>query len=88
MCNRQQAGLHAPVYNQCDMLRLCEATYENMSVLIRKNYFKKQGASIPWRETIFVKILKTVFCRQLNKHYDRNYSSPNNGFKIWGSFVK
>ena len=39
-----------------DMSRLLEATfcYENMSVLIRKNYFifKKWGEFIPWRRTI------------------------------------
>ena len=51
-----------------------------MSVLIRKNYFKKWGAFIPWRRTIFVKHLRLVSV--VNEHYDRNYTSPNNGFKF------
>ena len=54
---------------------LWEATYENLSVLIRKNYLKEWGAFIPWRRTIFVKILKTVFYRQLNAHNDRKGSN-------------
>ena len=55
--------------------RLCEATfcYENRSVLIGKNYFKKLGALgalgsvyfIPGRRTIFVKTLKTSSYRQI-----------------------
>ena len=42
------------------MSRLCEATfcYENMSVLIRKNYFKK------WGSLKFIQLLRVVFSSQ------------------------
>ena len=43
---------------------------------------ERWGAFIPWRRTIFVKPLRLVSV--VSEHYDRNYSSPNNGFKFHG----